>query len=353
MRASLLCVVASLVGIACGSAPHESSPPASSRAPAAPSWTTAPSVTALALPGGGPDGVAMDYLLYDPRTNSVWVPAGNTGAVDVVDAATGKIARIDGFATREIERNGVKHQIGPGAAALGDRGTVYIGNRGDSTVCAVDETTLAKGACATLDAAPDGVAYVARTREVWVTTPRDRSIRVLDGTTLAQKARIALDGRPEGFAPDNTRGRFYTNLEDKGATLAIDLESRTPVAQWQPGCDADGPRGLRLAEPEGVLLVACNGRLVSLDAAHDGAQLGALDIGNGVDDFDYTPPDHRVYTAAADTGLLTIATLDPHGGLSRIASVTTRPGARNGVVARDGRVYLADSHGSSLVIVAP
>ena len=44
---------------------------------------------ALTLPGGPP--VGMDYLAYDPGSGLVWVPAGNTGRVDVVDTMTGKL----------------------------------------------------------------------------------------------------------------------------------------------------------------------------------------------------------------------------------------------------------------------
>jgi DNA-binding beta-propeller fold protein YncE len=294
----------------------------------------------------------MDYLLYDPRTNAVWVPAG-TGEVDVVDVATGKLSRIAGFPTREIERQGVKRLIGPGAAALGDRGTVYVGNRGDFAICAVNEVSLARGACAKLDSAPDGMAYVASTHELWVTTPRDHSIRILDAATLAQKDRLALEGTPEGFAPDNARGRFYTNLEDKDVTLAIDLASHQTVATWKLGCGEDGPRSLRLAEPEGILLVACTARIETLDVAHDGAQLGSIDTGDGVDDFDYTASDRRVYAGAGKAAKLTVALLDPKGGLSLLASVPTSDGAHNGVATADGRVYLAHSRASELVVVTP
>ena len=52
----------------------------------------------VALPGGPP--VGMDYLAYDPTTNRVWVPAGNTGNVDVLDVATGKLTAITGSRRR-------------------------------------------------------------------------------------------------------------------------------------------------------------------------------------------------------------------------------------------------------------
>jgi DNA-binding beta-propeller fold protein YncE len=355
MRAHALIVVASLLGSACGAPPASSPSPATTPA-ALPAGGPAPvtfTTSAVALPGGGPDGILMDYLLYDPRTHAIWAPAGNTGSVDVIDVASGKLTRIEGFATQEIERRGVKRKVGPSAAALGDGHTVYVGNRGDTSICAVDDTTLTKGTCAKLDAMPDGIAYVAKTREVWVTTPRDQSIRVLDGTTLAQKARLAFEGAPEGFAADNARGRFYTNLEDKDVTLAIDLASRKTVETWKSGCGEDGPHGIRLADAEGVLLVACSARLESLDVVHGGAQLGSIDTGDGVDDFDYTPADHRVYVGAAKAATLTVAALDGKGGLSVVSSVPTQDGARNGVVTQDGRVYLSHSKASELIVVTP
>ncbi len=39
----------------------------------------------------------MDFLVYDRARHRVWVPAGNTGSVDVIDAATAKVTRIEGW----------------------------------------------------------------------------------------------------------------------------------------------------------------------------------------------------------------------------------------------------------------
>src|SRR4029077_3215220 len=106
--------------------------------------------------------------------------------------------------------------------------------RGDSTVCAVDARKLTKGACGSLDASPDLLAYVASAREVWVTTPRDHSIRVLDAVTLAQKAKLTFDGQPEALAVDAKRGRVYSNLEDKDGTLSIAMNTTETAATRNP-----------------------------------------------------------------------------------------------------------------------
>jgi DNA-binding beta-propeller fold protein YncE len=294
----------------------------------------------------------MDYLLFNPRTKTVWVPAGNTGSVDVIETRTGKVTRIEGFATQEFERQGRKRVAGPSSATLGD-GVVYVGNRGDSTVCAIDEVKLSKLACGKLDSMPDGITWVAQTKEVWVTTPRDRSIRVLDGTTLAQKVKLEFEGEPEGYAVDLVRGRFYTNLEDKDRTLAIDVASHKTVATWNPACGEGGPHGLRLADTEGFLFVACSTRTKTLDVGHDGATLGSIDTGDGVDDLEYSSSAHTLYVGAAKSARLTIARVDSKGSLTLVSAVPTVEGARNSVVDGDGRVYLSHSTASELVVLSP
>jgi len=309
-------------------------------------------VTAIPLPGGTPDGIFLDYLAFDPMTGFVWVPAGPTGSVDVIDTRTLKLTRIEGFPTQELERHGKKRVVGPSSVTLG-RDVAYVGNRGDSSVCAMDRRAPARGTCGTLDAMPDGIAYVAATDEVWVTTPRDQSIRILDGHTLAQKARLPFDGEPEGFAVDGKRGRFYTNLEDKDLTLAIDVSTRATVATWHPACGESGPHGLRLAEADGLLFVACSEKAESLDVAHDGAVVGTIDTGDGVDDLDYVEATRTLYVAAARAGTLTIAAVDVRGSLSLADKVTTKQGGRNGVVDARGTIYVADGPTSELLVVAP
>jgi DNA-binding beta-propeller fold protein YncE len=297
----------------------------------------------------------MDYLGYDPSTNSVWVPAGNTGSVDVIDAATNKVTQLADFPSGEMGTATRKRIVGPSSVTIG-KGTVYIGDRFDSSVCALDARTHKRGACAKLDSMPDGLAYVASTNEVWVTTPRDKTIRILDATTLVQKEKLTFEGNPEGFAVDGTRGRFYTNMEDKDLTLAIDLKSRKTVATWKPACGEDGPHGIKLDEKGGYLMVACSTKTEVLDVGKTGAVLSSVDTGDGVDDLDYASASHLVYVGAAKAGELTIAHLDAAGKLTVVAKVPTHAGARNGVIATNGTLFLGHSglgSLSDLVVVSP
>src|SRR5436309_1868475 len=111
--------------------------------------------------------------------------------------------------------------MGPSSVTIGD-GVAYVGNRGDSSICAFDRKSLEKKSCAQVPGVPDGTFWVATTKEVWVTTPRDKSIQVLDANgALKIAGKIDLEGEPEGYAVDPGKGLVYTNLEDKDRTLVI------------------------------------------------------------------------------------------------------------------------------------
>jgi hypothetical protein len=309
----------------------------------------------IALPGAPTEGVFMDYLTYDRIRHRVWVPAGNTGSVDVVDTTNNRVTRIEGFATSVVERRGMKRIVGPSSATVGD-GVVYVGNRGDSSVCAVGAESLRVGPCLKLDSTPDGLAYVAATREVWATTPRDKSIAVIDAAAadaLTLKTTIRLAGQPEGFAVDDARGVFYTNLEDQDRTLAIGIKSRQVTATWLPACGADGPKGLALDHGRDVLFVACSDHVIALDANHDGKLLSVLAAGDGIDNIEYVEQRHELYVAAARAATLTIARLDPQGRLTPAATVATSAGARNAVATDEGTAYLTDSPEGKLLVVTP
>src|SRR5213592_778921 len=170
--------------------------------------------------------VVLDYFAYDRATGQLWVPASNIGSVDVIDEKTDAVSQITGFPTGEIERRGRKITVGPTAASIGD-GVVYIGDRGDPTICVVDVRTLALGECVPVSVdrtvTPDGVVYVAATREIWVTlrskagdsTPA-KSLEIFDASDphhLKPKTKIPLEGLAEGYAVDNQRGLFFTNIE--------------------------------------------------------------------------------------------------------------------------------------------
>jgi DNA-binding beta-propeller fold protein YncE len=313
---------------------------------------TAEQLTAepIALPGAvGP--VSLDFLFYEPQKSRVWVPAGGTGSVAVFDTAKGDFTRIEGFKTAERETHGKKRTLGPSSGAIGD-GFAYIGNRATQELCSVDLQTLKTVSCVKLEAAPDGVEYVPSTHELWVTAPSMQSLLIFEALPkglLKRNALVKLDGEPECYALDEPRGLFLTNLEDKGTTLGIDLKTHATKNSWSAGCSADGPRGVAVDSARGLVLVACTDHIQAIDIAHDGALLGKLDTGAGLDNIDYVAPTGLVYAAAGKAARLTVARVGDRGEFTVVTTGETTAGARNAVADANGNVYVADSQGAHLL----
>ena len=310
----------------------------------------------ISLPGAT-GAVALDYFAYDPATGKLWVPASNTGSVDVIDEKTDAVSQVSGFKTGEIERRGRKITVGPTAASIGD-GVVYIGDRGDATLCVIDAKTLARGGCVQLVSSsadgkitPDGVVYVAATRELWITTrpisagdaAAAKSLQIFDASDpshLKWKTKIPLDGLAEGYAVDNGRGLFYTNVEDTGATVAIDVRTHKVVAKWNVGSADLGGLGLDTARR--FLFVACGDHVLSVDAAHNGKVIDSLPTGAGLDNIDYSLDRKILYAAAGQAATLTIAEVGDGGKFHLKATVPTVKGARCVVAGKGETAYVID-----------
>jgi streptogramin lyase len=307
--------------------------------------------TALPLPGGnGP--ASLDYIFHERGHDRIWVPAGSTGSVDVLDVASGAFTRIEGFTTAEREGHGKKRVVGPSAGSAGE-GFAYVGNRATSEVCPIDVKTLKTGACVKLPSSTDGVVYVAPSKEVWVTLPHEQSLAVLDASVpavLKLKTVFKVPGEPEGYAVDAAHGVFMTNLEDKGDTLQIDIKTHLTKATWNAKCGPDGPRGVAFDSRHDFVLVACTDHVQVLDAAHGGALLGKLDTGAGVDNIDYVTDTGLVYAAAGKAARLTVARLDAKGQLAVVATAPTSAGARNVVSDAHGNAYVGDSERARLLV---
>ena len=309
----------------------------------------------IPLPGAS-GVVSLDYFAYDRSTGKLWVPASNTGNVDVIDGNSDAVSQVTGFKTGDVELRGRKITLGPTAVSIGD-GVVYIGNRGDSSLCVIDAQSLKREACLQIapasagpGAAPDAVVYVAATKELWITigappigvASADKTIQVFDASEprhLKLKLKIPLDGSAEGYAVDNQRGLFYTNIEEAGKTVAIEVRSHKVVSTWKVHDDL---QGLALDGARGFLFVACGDHVVSLDVTHGGRLVDSLVTGAGLDNIDFSSEKKLLYAAASVTATLSIIEVGDDGKFHLKALVPTVKGARGVVAGKGDTAYLID-----------
>jgi DNA-binding beta-propeller fold protein YncE len=346
---------------ALASAIIESPPPGATPAASAVPSTRAPiaanggpaQLTGKPLPlPGATAPVVLDYVVYDRERARVWVPVADTASVDVLDVVSGSFTRVDGFKNGERAVHGKTRKMGPSAVTVGD-GFVYIGNRATNEVCAVDASTQKLGNCLKLPSSIDGVAYVPSAKEVWVTTPHDQSIAVLDASqpaALKSKTTIKFDGAPEGYAIDDSRGVFFTNLEDKDRTVVIDTKThKQRGAPWKPECGPNGPRGIAADVARGFVYVACTDQVHVLDTK-DGAILAKVDAGAGVDNIDWLETHRLLYVGAARAAKLSVFRVDDKGQPTLVATGASGEGARNAVADASGNAYLPDPANARILV---
>jgi DNA-binding beta-propeller fold protein YncE len=323
-------------------------------------------VKPLALPGAS-GSVTLDYIAYDSASQRLWVPAGNTGRVDVIDATSDRVQAIGGFPVANVELRGKPRKMGPSSVAVGE-GVAYVGSRANSEVCAIDGRTLKRGDCigfapasGGMAAAPDGLIYIKATRELWGTSGAppigvsapDHSIKIFSASPpghLAPAGKVALPASAEGYAVDNGRGLFYTNLEETGQTVAIDVKKRAIVSTWR---SCDDPSGVAVDTRRRFVFVACSDRVMVLDTRRGGRMVGSLAAGAGVDNFDYSELTGLLYVASAEAAHLTIAHIDDLGKPRTLAIVPTTKGTRSVVAGGGGSAYLIDPLNGNILKVEP
>jgi len=101
-----------------------------------------------------------------------------------------------------------------------------------------------------------------------------------------------------------------------------------------------------------LVFVACTDHVQVLDARRDGAPLGRLDTGAGVDNLDYVEATGLLIAAAGKAGQITTARFDDQGQPTIVATGTTAAGARNAVADANGNVYVPDPASATLLVLS-
>jgi DNA-binding beta-propeller fold protein YncE len=317
-------------------------PPTAIGPPKAP---PSPPPRVVRLSSGG--GIGFDDLGFSPVLRKILVPAGGTGRIDLIDPDSLAVTPLVVGAAGSY-----KGGHGEGITSVDSDGArLFAIDRASRRVLVVDPTTGRVLGAAALSGHPDYVRWVEPTRELWVSEPDEERIEIFalgshDAPTAA--AALRVEGGPESLLIDPTGGRAFTHLWD-GVTLAIDLRHRSVVGRWPNGCR--GSRGIAFDERAGIVLAACaEGKLVALDANHQGRRLGFVDTGRGVDVIGYAPQRRRAYVPAAESADLTVVDVSPEGHLARRSVVPAAKGGHCATADDRGHAWVCDPARGQLLI---
>ena len=263
---------------------------------------------------------AWDYVNVDPATHLLYVPRSTHTMV--IDAQTGKtMADIPG------------QQNAHGVALVPSIGRGFISDGGgDGAIVVFDLKTNA--VLGSIPAMPDadGIFYDQTDDRVLVVSGRGKTLMSfkpdIDPKNGKMEAPIALHGEPEFLTADNA-GRVYVNLMTTNEVAAIDLKSRTVLANW-PVFPGGAPVGMAIDVRNGRIFIGCrNPQKLIIMSTKDGKILGDLPIGKNVDAVKFDGG--KAFVSTGD-GQLVVAGETSPGKFGVLQTLPSSEGARTMVL---------------------
>lgn len=330
--------------------------PAATLAPPASAPVTGPATSPPSPPSPQPPrtvhlssggGIGFDDLGFSPALRKILVPAGGTGRIDLIDPDTLAVTPLMVGAARAYQGG-----HGEGITSVDSDGArLFAIDRTSRRVLVVSPATGRVLGAAGLSGHPDYVRWVGPTHELWVSEPDEQRIEIfaLRGNEApAAAGALRIEGGPESLIIDEAGGRAFTHLWE-GVTLAVDVRRRSILARWPNDCR--GSRGIAFDERAGIVFAACaEGKLVALDANHQGRRLGSVDTGKGVDVIGYAPQRRRMYVPAAGSADLTVVDVSPEGHLARRSVFPAAKGGHCATADDRGHAWVCDPTGGQLLI---
>jgi len=271
----------------------------------------------------------IDHMAYDPGLKRLFVAALGNNSIEVVNVTSGQFERsLGGF----IEPQGVVY--------VSKSDQVYISNGGTGIVNVLDAKSLTNVANISLASDADNMRYDPGSNLVYIGYGQG-GIAVVNATTRAVAGTIPLPGHPEGFQVDISSGMMFVNVPTSGYIAVASTATYTVTQRW-PVSNATGNYPMALDQSHGRLFVG----------TRSPPQLVVIDIGNGkVIATSNVPsdPDDIYYDAAngcilvsSGSGYLTAVKEDDPFHFSVVREIETSANARTSLlVPEQGLFFVA------------
>lgn len=217
--------------------------------------------------------------------------------------------------------------------------TLYVLDRSNSTILAIDATTLSTTATHRTTGSPDYVRYAPTIAEVWVTIPSRNRIEILNATTLAPIDGIDISGAPEGLTFDSA-GLAYTQAG--GRIIQIDVPRRIVVGEWETGCGSS--HGFpQVDEAYGLAIGGCSRNGGVGITTTSGEQRAGFEAGGSSAIFAHDGTKHHLFVRGDPGSTLDILAVCSDGGTSVLASVPITSNGHGATVDDRGNAWVCDS----------
>jgi DNA-binding beta-propeller fold protein YncE len=286
-------------------------------------------VTTIPLPGV--EG-RFDHMAVDLAAKHLVVAALGNNTVEVIDVASGK--RLQTW-------SGMKEPQGIAYAA--DIKRIYVASGKDGKLRIYDSVTLKPVSEVAVGEDADNVRYEAAHKRVWV-AHGDGAIAEVDAATGRKLGEISLDAHPESFQFEKSGVRIFANVPGASEIEVIDRDRKTIVAKW-PVKEAEANYPMAFDEANHRLFAGCRkpARVLVLNS-DTGKVTAQIPCPGDTDDLFYDAARKRLYVAGGEGFLEAFDQKGPDDYRS-VGKVATAAGARTGLYVPElSRFFLAAPH---------
>ncbi len=290
------------------------------------SATAQPLTLETKIPLGNVSG-RIDHFAYDAADRLLFVAELGNDTVGIVDLKDGKVRHLTGL--REPQ----------GVAWHAATKTLYVANAGDGSVRLYQGPDFTPAGTIALGDDADNIRINGKRDRIVVGYGKG-GLAMIDPGSRRKVTDIALKAHPESFQFADEGQRIFVNVPDAHQIAVVDVAQAKQVSSLELG-DARSNFPMAIDAPGHRLLVAMRSpaRLIAFSTA-DGKRLAAVDACGDADDVFVDDRRQRVYVTCGD-GLVEVFTRRGDGYES-IGQTPTVPGARTGLfVADDDRLYVA------------
>jgi DNA-binding beta-propeller fold protein YncE len=282
------------------------------------------------IPLPGVEG-RFDHMAVDTAAKHLIVAALGNNTVEVIDIAGGKKAQT---------WSGMKEPQGIAYAA--DLKRIYVASGKDGKLRIYDSATLKPAGEIAVGEDADNVRYEAAHKRIWV-GHGDGALTAVDATGK-KVATISLDAHPESFQFEKAGARIFANVPGATEIEVVDREKQTIVAKW-PVKEVGANYPMAIDEANHRLFAGCRKPARVLVFNTDTGKVTAqVPCPGDTDDLFYDAVRKHLYVSGGEGFLEAFEQKGPDEYRS-IGKLATASGARTGLYVPDlSQFFLAVPH---------